>query len=328
MAIIHKEHENWSSRLTFLLAAIGAAVGLGNIWKFPYITGQNGGGAFVLVYLLAVFFVAIPDPDRRGRRGALGPPEPAERDGERRLQPGAVEALVTGRLVRHVGRLPDRALTTASSPAGPSFTSSRTPAGDFSGQDAAAISAQFNALLASPGAVGPVARYFHGAVHRHPDTGIAERDRGHRQGADAGTVRSAVGHGGLRCCRRRHARRPAFHVRLRSVGHQWAGRAGGRGPGLFLDRRGHGPDDGIWRLSAPAHLHCPVGDHHCEFRHAGGDHRRPRHLSGRVRQWPRPGRGAGPGVRQPADCVRVGDRRAWSSARCFSSCSSSPRSPR
>ena len=60
MAIIHKEHENWSSRVTFLLAAIGAAVGLGNIWKFPYITGQNGGGAFVLIYLLAVLFVATP----------------------------------------------------------------------------------------------------------------------------------------------------------------------------------------------------------------------------------------------------------------------------
>ena len=44
-------HGTWSSRWTFILAATGSAVGLGNIWKFPYITGQNGGGAFVLVYL-------------------------------------------------------------------------------------------------------------------------------------------------------------------------------------------------------------------------------------------------------------------------------------
>ena len=44
MATIYKKHENWSSRFTFLLAAVGAAVGLGNIWKFPYVTGQNGGG--------------------------------------------------------------------------------------------------------------------------------------------------------------------------------------------------------------------------------------------------------------------------------------------
>lgn len=54
------KHEQWSSRWGFLMAAIGGAVGLGNIWRFPYITGENGGGAFVLIYLAAVLFVAIP----------------------------------------------------------------------------------------------------------------------------------------------------------------------------------------------------------------------------------------------------------------------------
>ena len=48
----YKQHENWSSRLTFLLAAVGAAIGLGNIWKFPYIMGQNGGSAFNSLGLL------------------------------------------------------------------------------------------------------------------------------------------------------------------------------------------------------------------------------------------------------------------------------------
>src|SRR6056300_777067 len=52
--------QRWSNRWLFVLAAAGSAVGLGNIWRFPYITGENGGGAFVLIYLLAVFFVAIP----------------------------------------------------------------------------------------------------------------------------------------------------------------------------------------------------------------------------------------------------------------------------
>ncbi|MCD6432914.1 MAG: sodium-dependent transporter [Sulfurimonas sp.] len=47
------------SRIGFILAAAGSAVGLGNIWKFPYITGENGGGAFVLVYLLAVIFIGF-----------------------------------------------------------------------------------------------------------------------------------------------------------------------------------------------------------------------------------------------------------------------------
>ena len=47
------------SRIGFILAAAGSAVGLGNIWKFPYMTGENGGGAFVLVYLITVFLVGF-----------------------------------------------------------------------------------------------------------------------------------------------------------------------------------------------------------------------------------------------------------------------------
>ncbi len=50
----------WKSRWTFILAATGSAVGLGNIWKFPYITGEYGGGAFVLVYLACILGVGIP----------------------------------------------------------------------------------------------------------------------------------------------------------------------------------------------------------------------------------------------------------------------------
>ena len=50
----------WKSRTGFILAAAGSAVGLGNIWKFPYITGENGGGAFVLVYLLCILLVGVP----------------------------------------------------------------------------------------------------------------------------------------------------------------------------------------------------------------------------------------------------------------------------
>jgi len=53
-------HGLWKSRWLFILAATGSAVGLGNIWKFPYITGENGGGAFVLVYLLCISIIGIP----------------------------------------------------------------------------------------------------------------------------------------------------------------------------------------------------------------------------------------------------------------------------
>jgi neurotransmitter:Na+ symporter, NSS family len=50
----------WASRMGFILAASGSAIGLGNVWKFPYITGQNGGGAFVLVYLACIFVIGMP----------------------------------------------------------------------------------------------------------------------------------------------------------------------------------------------------------------------------------------------------------------------------
>jgi NSS family neurotransmitter:Na+ symporter len=50
----------WGSRLGFVLAASGSAVGLGNIWKFPYITGENGGGLFVLIYLVCIVVVGLP----------------------------------------------------------------------------------------------------------------------------------------------------------------------------------------------------------------------------------------------------------------------------
>ncbi len=70
-------HGQWSSRWAFILAATGSAVGLGNIWKFPYITGVHGGGAFVLVYLLCVVIVGVPIMiaeimlGRRGRRSPI-----------------------------------------------------------------------------------------------------------------------------------------------------------------------------------------------------------------------------------------------------------------
>lgn len=52
--------ERWRSQLGFIWATTGAAVGLGNIWKFPYMVGSNGGSAFFLVYIIAVFLVGIP----------------------------------------------------------------------------------------------------------------------------------------------------------------------------------------------------------------------------------------------------------------------------
>ena len=69
-------HGQWSSRWIFILAATGSAVGLGNIWRFPYLAGENGGGAFVLVYLFCVVMMGIPIMMAEillGRRGRKSP---------------------------------------------------------------------------------------------------------------------------------------------------------------------------------------------------------------------------------------------------------------
>lgn len=54
-----QKRENWGSRFGFIMAAAGSAVGLGNIWRFPYLTGMNGGSAFILIYLFFVFVICL-----------------------------------------------------------------------------------------------------------------------------------------------------------------------------------------------------------------------------------------------------------------------------
>ncbi len=57
---IGEGRENWGSRRTFILAAIGSAIGLGNIWRFPYVCYENGGGAFLIAFVVALFTAGIP----------------------------------------------------------------------------------------------------------------------------------------------------------------------------------------------------------------------------------------------------------------------------
>jgi len=71
-------HGTWSTRFGFLMAAIGSSVGLGNFWRFPYTAGENGGAAFVIIYLLCVVLIAFPiliaelSVGRHARRSAVG----------------------------------------------------------------------------------------------------------------------------------------------------------------------------------------------------------------------------------------------------------------
>ena len=53
------QREKWGSKLGFILAAAGSAVGIGNIWKYPHMAGQNGGSAFTIVYLICIFLVGL-----------------------------------------------------------------------------------------------------------------------------------------------------------------------------------------------------------------------------------------------------------------------------
>ena len=80
MAAVEKLNEHWSSRVGFLLAAIGSSVGLGNFWRFPYAAGENGGSIFIIIYLVCVALVAYPvlvgeyAIGRRGGGSAAGSP--------------------------------------------------------------------------------------------------------------------------------------------------------------------------------------------------------------------------------------------------------------
>ncbi len=55
-----EKRENWGSTFGFIMATVGSAIGLGNVWKFPYITGMNGGGAFVIIYLACILLLGVP----------------------------------------------------------------------------------------------------------------------------------------------------------------------------------------------------------------------------------------------------------------------------
>jgi len=71
-------HQSWSSKAAFLLASTGAAVGLGNLWRFPYLVGAHGGAAFVLVYVGTVLLICIPLATAEIALGRMGHMSPIE----------------------------------------------------------------------------------------------------------------------------------------------------------------------------------------------------------------------------------------------------------
>jgi neurotransmitter:Na+ symporter, NSS family len=145
-------HGQWNSNLTFLLTATGSAIGLGNIWKFPYITGEYGGSAFVLMYLVCIALVGLPimvAETLLGRRGRLSPINglrhvALESGRSARWQAVGYLGVMTGLLILSfytviAGWAMRYVWTTLS--------------GAFSGQSAQQVGEHFNQLLQNPGAM-------------------------------------------------------------------------------------------------------------------------------------------------------------------------------
>lgn len=139
----------WSSRLAFILAVTGSSVGLGNIWKFPYVTGENGGGAFVLVYLACIAVIGIPILMAEvfiGRNGRHNPITSMRLVAQRNLSSplwrisaiiGMLAAFIILSFYSMIGGW-------AAAYVGHGAT------GDFAGGDPEAINGMFSRLLASP----------------------------------------------------------------------------------------------------------------------------------------------------------------------------------
>lgn len=139
----------WSGRWGFFFVTVGSAVGLGNIWKFPYMAGSNGGSAFVIVYLLCVLLIGLPllmAEAMLGRRGAASPPATmrrlADEAGASRLWMAIGYIGIFGAFV---------ILAFYSVVAGWVLDYTWLSLRGFEGGDSAHFSAAFDQLLASPG---------------------------------------------------------------------------------------------------------------------------------------------------------------------------------
>lgn len=143
-------HAQWSSKLTFILAATGSAVGLGNIWKFPYMVGESGGAAFVLVYLICIALVGLPILVAEWLLGRRGQKNPINTMADLAKQEGRSKGWVLLGISGVLGAFVILSFYSVIGGWSLSYTLGSVT-GDFSGQDADGIGALFNGLLASPG---------------------------------------------------------------------------------------------------------------------------------------------------------------------------------
>jgi hypothetical protein len=247
-------HGSWASRWTFIMAATGSAVGLGNIWKFPYITGENGGGAFVLVYLACILSVGIPVMmaeimlGRMGRRSPIGAMKKIVREtGAHRFwnSIGWVGVIAGLLILSYYAVIAGWALAYIVEMA----------SGRLQGASGADAVATFNALLADPGEL-----IFWQSIFMLLTMLVVIGDQGPGCGGpgdDAATV-SAAG-GDVDLCRQagRSRRWRGFHVQLPRRSPQLDRGVGSHGTLIFYPQHRHGGDNGLRRLYAGGCPHWP-----------------------------------------------------------------------
>lgn len=135
--------EKLGSRLGFILLSAGCAIGIGNVWKFPYVVGQNGGGVFVLIYLIFLAILGIPVLSMEFAIGRASQKSPVKMYQE--LEPKGTVWHIHGKVAMIGGYLLMMFYTTVAGWMVRYFVS--TAAGDLSGLDASGISQEFNQML-------------------------------------------------------------------------------------------------------------------------------------------------------------------------------------
>lgn len=144
------KRENFGSRLGFLLVSAGCAIGIGNVWRFPYVAGQNGGGVFVLFYLLFLLCMGVPvltmelAVGRAGRKSAVGAYKALEKPGSRWHVHGWFCMIGCYLLMMYY--------TTVSGWMLSYFVKFAT--GTFTGMDADQVAGVFGEMLGNPGEMG------------------------------------------------------------------------------------------------------------------------------------------------------------------------------
>jgi NSS family neurotransmitter:Na+ symporter len=144
------QRERLGSRLGFILLSAGCAIGIGNVWKFPYMTGQNGGGIFVLIYLFFLVILGIPVMAMEFSMGRAAQKSPAKM--YQQLQPPKSKWHLHGYAALAGNVILLMCYTCITGWMVQYFVNSAT--GDFVGLDAAGISAKFPEMLSNAGSMG------------------------------------------------------------------------------------------------------------------------------------------------------------------------------